>query len=277
VKYALSNSARRLAFLTVMLSLAATGQGDDLDDPMAPLPLFAPPESIRLAPAPSESSRGGGAVESKEELYERLRQGLLDLELRLQQQSQPTVVPNPPPTEDEGEPEESPPDSEMPLPTPMTDVDTSPSDNSNEDDPTANESDPIGGADTAPTTTPTILSDATISNPNLPALADNLYALGEYDLAYNSYEQLDLQSLSTENQIWVSYQLAGCLRHLGQADAAAQLYRQVLSQHPEHHLAGVSRWWLDAMEENTEQTQAADAFRASLERLKELHDATVTP
>jgi tetratricopeptide (TPR) repeat protein len=280
----------KIAVIALFLGAVASGRGDDLNDPLAsPLPLFAPPDSIRLMPPGSETSSGNSPIESNDQLYDRLRQSLLDLERRLQAESESPVVPDPPLVEspyiEEGTqgapvvpepgifigPESTTPafDPEVEVIPPMesTDITT----------PTV---EPVPSETVEPsvpaTTTP--LAASTLSSPNVPALADNLYALGEYDLAYNSYEQLDMESLSTENQIWVTYQLAGCLRHLNQVEAAAGLYRNVLSQHPEHHLAGVSRWWLDAMEDQAEQSQAAAAFRATLERMRELQqNANATP
>lgn len=282
--------AGQLAFVALCLGAVTSGRGDDSADPLSsPLPLFAPPDSIRLMPPGSESSSGNSPIESNDELYDRLRRSLLDLERRLQTQSESPVVPDPPlvetPTIDagtQGAPAVPELGASIGLTPPMTEVETEvdvipPIESTGVAAPTV-EPAPSESIEPSPRATAPQLAASTVSSPNVPALADNLYALGEYDLAYNSYEQLDMESLSAENQIWVMYQLAGCLRHLNQVEAAAGLYRNVLSQHPEHHLAGVSRWWLDAMEDQAEQSQATAAFRATLDRMRELQqNANATP
>jgi tetratricopeptide (TPR) repeat protein len=291
--------------------------GDDaVDVPEGPLPLFTPPDSIRPLLSPDAPFHGSN-VESKDELYERLRQSLLNLEHRLQEREQEAIVPEPDPvgetptdpeqhaesgnvspdahaidttpvplldplSSDPPHPGESPhvnvltPDSPMTVETPRT------TDSPHESEtPHASETD-HGSEwphthDTADESIMVPIAPEAVGSPNIPALADNLYALGEYQLAHGSYQEIDLESLNEEDKIWVTYQLAGCLRHLGEAESAASKYRQILADHPDHYLSGISRWWLDAMEESTEQSQALDVLRTTLLRINEARDASAAP
>ncbi len=294
----------------------AWSTGDDtVDVPAGPLPLFSPPDSIRQLPIP-EGTAGGARVESKDELYERLRQSLLNLEHHLQEREQEVVVPEPLPEEvvDDGthaETQHAPPEGQAAEPTspvplldptipavphgeetihtditatespsttqsPLTTEIPHPAESTDAFDPHSTiESTPESDPPIAHTPLP-IASDA-VGNPNIPALADNLFALGEYQLAQSSYEQLDIESLPEEDKIWVTYQLAGCQRHLGETEAAGSLYRQILADYPDHYLAGISRWWLDAMEATSEQTQAIGTIRMALQRINEARDADAAP
>lgn len=278
----------RLTTMALALGAIAPLPGDDAGIPSGtPLPLFAPPDSIHLPPPGSEPFPGAAPIATKDELYERLRHSLLDLEHRLQAREQSASVPAPPldatavpEVETQADTDDAPLDPMVEEP--MPELDSEPLLDGSEDPLVADQGfetvvgDAPAPAETIVSTSIPSLDAAIASSPNVPALADNLYALGEYDLAYNTYQQLKLADLSTEDQVWVTYQLAGCLRHLGENASAASLYRQVLSQHPEHHLSGVSRWWLDAMEDDTEQAQAAETFRATLQRIQELRDDVVT-
>lgn len=326
---------------------AAWSVGDDaLEAPTEPMPLFSPPDSLRPLQGSEGISRGAN-VESKEELYERLRQSLLNLEHRLQQPA-PVAAPQPIPNTTsppvDGSHEESghstaedhgdDPMTAVPLFNPMP-GDPAPSEGASHADEEGHADESVQGVEpphvdvqvpdphdahatpteteapheselphedesshqqhTAPATEdghgtespfvshpgsdpgmPSISPEA-LSSPNLPALADNLYALGEYQLAHGSYQEIDRESLPEEDKVWVTYQIAGCLRHMGESESAASLYRQILADHDNHYLANASRWWLDAMDEYTEQTQAVEALRTTLQQIEETRDAPAAP
>lgn len=260
------------------LLVAAWSQADDTAEPGTnPQPLFAPPDSIRLMP-PGDESGGNVSIESKDELYERLRQSLLNLEERLQTEEQSVVVPEPPHAEttpDVSETGVATEDSDAqteveepavpwvtaePTEEPHTHVDPMATDAHVEAESSHAEVEPIESPHASH------LALETHGSPNLAALADNLYALGEYQLSLSTYEQLDLASLPVEEQIWVTYQMAGCLRHLDQTSEAARLYRQLLASYADHDLAGMSAWWLDTMVENSDQAETTARIRDAVER-----------
>ncbi len=79
-------------------------------------------------------------------------------------------------------------------------------------------------------------------------LANNLFAVKEYPLALEMYEQTTGPELSSQQQIWAEYQTATCLRHLGNPAEASNRYRKLASQ-PEHGwLSQQAHWWVETSE-----------------------------
>jgi tetratricopeptide (TPR) repeat protein len=79
-------------------------------------------------------------------------------------------------------------------------------------------------------------------------LADNLYAMGELQIALEMYQQVDLKQLSESEWYWVKYQIASCYRRLGQISDAQDQYRRLAGQKNAGWLATTARWWLDQMD-----------------------------
>lgn len=79
-------------------------------------------------------------------------------------------------------------------------------------------------------------------------LADNLYAIGELQIALEMYQQVDLTQLKESEWFWVKYQIASCFRRLGQTGDAQDQYRRLAGQKKAGWLAATARWWLDQMD-----------------------------
>ena len=79
-------------------------------------------------------------------------------------------------------------------------------------------------------------------------LANNLYAVGEYQLALRMYEHVEMSELSAQQQIWAEYQAANCLRRLGKSGEASNRYRKIAGQPEAGWLSEQSRWWVDTLE-----------------------------
>ena len=79
-------------------------------------------------------------------------------------------------------------------------------------------------------------------------LANNLFAVKQYPLALEMYEQTTGPELSSQQQLWAEYQTATCLRHLGNPAEASNRYRKLASQ-PEHGwLSQQAHWWVETSE-----------------------------
>jgi tetratricopeptide (TPR) repeat protein len=80
-------------------------------------------------------------------------------------------------------------------------------------------------------------------------LANNLYAVGEYELALDMYEKIDMAELTAQQQIWADYQMANCLRRMGRSSEASNRYRRIAEQPESGWLSEQSRWWVDVLEQ----------------------------
>jgi hypothetical protein len=80
-------------------------------------------------------------------------------------------------------------------------------------------------------------------------LANNLYAVGDYQLAMKMYEQTERADLTAQQQIWTDYQMANCLRRMGRNAEASNRYRRIAEQPEAGWLSEQSRWWVDVLEQ----------------------------
>lgn len=80
-------------------------------------------------------------------------------------------------------------------------------------------------------------------------LANNLYAVGEYELALDMYEKIDMTELTAQQQIWTDYQMANCLRRMGRNGDASNRYRRIAEQPEAGWLSEQSRWWVEVLEQ----------------------------
>lgn len=107
------------------------------------------------------------------------------------------------------------------------------------------------------------------------ALADNLYALGEFTLAMEMYEQVNLAELTSDQQFWVQFQNASCLRQIGDMRAAKRQLRILAGKKEAGWMANSSRWWLDMIEDRAELEEQITATQSRLESAgKKSHAST---
>jgi hypothetical protein len=79
------------------------------------------------------------------------------------------------------------------------------------------------------------------------ALADSLFATKDIEFALQMYAQIDPQSVTPDDQLWIEYQVAGCHRRLGNIAEAEQRYRRLAGMTEGGWYASQARWWLDAL------------------------------
>ncbi len=99
-------------------------------------------------------------------------------------------------------------------------------------------------------------------------LGDNLFALGEFGLALQTYQQIDQSALEREDTHWVQYQVAGCLRHLDKPSEAADQYRKLAADRTAGRLAVLARWWLDRMTDRAILEADLQKFQQQIDSLK---------
>ena len=80
-------------------------------------------------------------------------------------------------------------------------------------------------------------------------LANNLYAVGDYALALEMYEQADTVNMTAQQQIWSEYQIANCLRRAGKIAEASNRYRRLADQPEAGWLSEQSQWWVEVLEQ----------------------------
>jgi tetratricopeptide (TPR) repeat protein len=80
------------------------------------------------------------------------------------------------------------------------------------------------------------------------ALAQALFRTADYQAALAAFRLLDLNKLARPDRAAVQYLMASCLRHLGQTDQAAALYREVVNSRDDDTLVETAQWQLGAMQ-----------------------------
>ncbi len=104
-------------------------------------------------------------------------------------------------------------------------------------------------------------------------LANNLFAVGEYPLALEMYQQTEGTTLTSHQHFWVKYQAANCLRRLGKPAEASNLYRKLADQPEAGWLSTQARWWVETLEqirilEKTLAEHAIDSQPAAVDKSK---------
>ena len=80
-------------------------------------------------------------------------------------------------------------------------------------------------------------------------LANNLFAVGQYPLALEMYQQADSTALTSHQHFWVEYQAANCLRRMEKPAEASNLYRRLADQPEAGWLSTQARWWVETLEQ----------------------------
>ena len=100
------------------------------------------------------------------------------------------------------------------------------------------------------------------------ALADSLFAIGEYAIALDAYRRVDLEETDQAARLWLRYQTACCLRNLGQTSEAAREYRRVTAEADSAWIGEQARWWLDIIDSRREWTERIEQMRATIVTLE---------
>jgi len=95
-------------------------------------------------------------------------------------------------------------------------------------------------------------------------LANNLYAVGEYRLAMDMYENATAGDLSAQQQIWAEYQTANCLRRLGKNSEASNRYRKLGGKPEAGWLSEQSNWWVEVLEQVRQLEKSLESDRPAL-------------
>ncbi|MCA9011583.1 MAG: hypothetical protein KDB01_17645 [Planctomycetaceae bacterium] len=141
---------------------------------------------------------------------------------------------------------------------------------------TPNETDPHGEFETeaSSATNTAIRENIVVDGPiDRLGLANNLFAVGQYPLALEMYEQASAETLTSHQKFWVEYQTANCLRRLEKKGEASQRYRKLANQPEAGWLSQQARWWVETLEkirilESTLAEHAAENHRAAVEQIE---------
>lgn len=102
---------------------------------------------------------------------------------------------------------------------------------------------------------------------NRLALANNLYAAGEFKIALQLYQQLQ-QDSTQQDQQWITYQIAQCHRTLGAKENADQAFRIVTAMPDSKRWGDYSKWWLANGDDVSNVKQRSQQLTAAIERLR---------
>lgn len=100
------------------------------------------------------------------------------------------------------------------------------------------------------------------------ALGQTLFRVGKYAEALKAFESIDLRGSVTEARAPVQYLKASCLRHLGKADEAAALYREVANARGDEQLAACARWQLSTLRWQRETATRLEEIRRRRQALE---------
>jgi hypothetical protein len=94
------------------------------------------------------------------------------------------------------------------------------------------------------------LTAGSISDPiDRVSLGNNLYALGEYPAAHKAYLSVNPEELTSEQQFWTEYQIANCLRRMGENAEASNRFRKIAGQPEAGWLSERAAWWVGVLEQ----------------------------
>lgn len=131
-----------------------------------------------------------------------------------------------------------------------------------------------------PTANASLLEKVVVDGPiDRLGLANNLFAVGEYPLALEMYEQTTGPELSSQQKFWVQYQLANCLRRLGNPAEASNRYRKLASQPEAGWLSQQAHWWVETLENMRvlEKALQDHSVEQSLKVIENVEAAVVVP
>lgn len=82
-------------------------------------------------------------------------------------------------------------------------------------------------------------------NADLLGTADGLYKLSQYEAALQTYQSIDPEKASEEDNAWILYQTANCYRILNQVNNALNTYQKLQKKYPNTCPAKEAQWYLD--------------------------------
>lgn len=120
-----------------------------------------------------------------------------------------------------------------------------------------------------PVVPPTLVTEGAVDR---MSLANNLFAIGEFELALQTYESLDPAVYSEKDRQWIDYQRACAHRRLGDLEAAKKMYRVLVSQDDAGTLGTAARWWLEHIERKAELERRMANLKAVLKNVRRALD-----
>ena len=134
--------------------------------------------------------------------------------------------------------------------------------------PTASESDSF------PLSSALAVTDAAVDR---LSLANNLFAVGNMELAAQIYTELLNAGADPYDKVWIQYQLASCHRRLGDAKQAEKLYRMVAGSKDGPYWAARARWWLANLKKSSRYVERQNRLSVALDELEKQTDEDAAP
>ncbi|MBI4008111.1 MAG: tetratricopeptide repeat protein [Planctomycetes bacterium] len=82
-------------------------------------------------------------------------------------------------------------------------------------------------------------------NVDLLGTADGLYKLSQYEVALQTYQSIDPEKRSEEDNAWILYQTANCYINLNQVDNALTTYQKLQEKYPNAYPAKEAQWYVE--------------------------------
>ncbi len=83
-------------------------------------------------------------------------------------------------------------------------------------------------------------------------IAENLYKLGEYELALDIYEVMGKKNTENNKRLWITFQSANCYRKMKVYNKALELYRKIQEENEGTYWASQAKWYISEVEWRTE-------------------------
>jgi tetratricopeptide (TPR) repeat protein len=101
----------------------------------------------------------------------------------------------------------------------------------------------------AATAAPTSNAQRAVSAPvDLFELGNSLYQTGNLLTALDAYVQVDRNTITAAEAVWLDFMIASCHRRMGNWDDASRLYREVANQNDAPYLTKPAQSWLKQVE-----------------------------
>jgi tetratricopeptide (TPR) repeat protein len=121
---------------------------------------------------------------------------------------------------------------------------------------------------TLPETSPHIPQAVTEGVVSREQMADSLFAAGKIRAAMDIYQELLQGNPAGDDAAWFHYQIASCLRRLGDPDTAARHLRIVAGQSDAEMLGEYAKWWLDSFQTKRSLRQALEDLQTVVDSAK---------
>lgn len=88
-------------------------------------------------------------------------------------------------------------------------------------------------------------------------------------MALEAYRGVEASAATARTKSWASFQVANCLRQLGQVAEAEKQYRRVAGDSVSGEFGELSKWWLGSLEQKRQLQSRLEAITQTLAGMTE--------